>query len=182
MCYVLCSVYIIEMKKISLIAVAAMVVLTGCKTTEANYRRAYEMAVKDREDSDPVANTIYESIRREALPAAVVTADGDTLRYKSEHLTVTKDQGLDAIPVMKRYCVVTGQFKQQFNAKAMAKRLRDMGYESAFVIQTAEPLYYVVALTTDSPADATAAERALAEDKSLMLREPCPMVVRPIGL
>ena len=163
-------------------AAAVAIVATACKTTEANYKRAYDLAVKDKDDADPVANTIYDAIRREALPAAVVTAEGDTLRYKSEHLTVTQDQGLDETRVMKRYCVVAGQFKQKFNAKAMAKRLRESGYESAFVIQTAEPLYYVVALTTDSPNEAVEAERAIANDKEFVLREPCPMIVRPIGL
>ncbi len=170
------------MNRIFLLIVLAAAVLSSCKTTEANYKRAYELAVKDKDDADPVANTIYDAIRREALPAAVITAEGDTLRYKSEHLTVTVDQGLDRVPVMKRYCVVAGQFKQQFNAKAMAKRLRDLGYESAFVIQTAEPLYYVVAVTTDSPSEASEAERALAKDEVLALRAPCPLIVRPIGL
>lgn len=156
----------------------ALLTLAGCKTTEKNYRAAYERATADK-DSDPIDNTIYAAIRREALPSAAITAEGDTLAFKYERVTITSGQ--EKTPEMLRYNVVAGQFKQAFNARAMASRMRQNGYPDTFIIQTTEPLYYVVTFTTSDARAASAHLRALADDRAITLTAPAPFVVSPRG-
>ncbi|MDE6612608.1 MAG: SPOR domain-containing protein, partial [Muribaculaceae bacterium] len=73
--------------------------------------------------------------------------------------------------------VVVAQFKQRFNAFSMRERLADGAYSTAFVVETSEPYYYVVAA---SYADVTEADRALSEIKQagdIVLRQPCPFIL-----
>lgn len=157
--------------------VAGALLAGGCKTTEANYRAAYERAVATRDaDKDPIDNTIYAAIRNEALPSVAV-AGTDTLNFKYERLTVT--EGQETPGALRRYNVVAGQFKQAFNARAMAQRMRDNGYTETFLAQTAEPLYYVVTFATDDAMEARRALQMLSEDTNVRLLPPAPFVVSP---
>lgn len=158
------------------IAAAALAMLAaGCKTTEQNYRNAYQRAIEDKDGASPVDNTIYAAIRNEALPSAAITADGDTLRFKYERIRVTDGQGEPS--QMHVYNVVAGQFKQSFNARALAGRLRDMGYDGTFIAQTAEPLYYVIIHSTNDAASARKALDALRANTDYRPLDPAPFVV-----
>lgn len=132
--------------RIAMIIVAAFAVtITSCKTTEANYRAAYEAAKQKTEESRGIEGTIYEKIRNEVIDSRLIV-EGDsipmmTVNVKIAASTTTPDS-------VKRYSVVVNQFKQIFNAKSQMSRLRENGYPDAFVLETAEPLYYVVATTT----------------------------------
>lgn len=53
------------------------IAMTGCKTSEANYRAAYQTA--KTASADGIDSTIYARIRQEAVPTAVL-ADGDSVR------------------------------------------------------------------------------------------------------
>ena len=55
---------------LSLMALAMMTV--GCKTTESNYRQAYETAVAKNRDSSGVDSTIYAKIRNSARTSDLV--------------------------------------------------------------------------------------------------------------
>ena len=61
-------------------AAFAMMLSGGCKTTEANYRQAYEKAIAARDSSDNIDSTIYGQIRRQFNEQAVVTVSGDTVK------------------------------------------------------------------------------------------------------
>lgn len=157
-----------------------LALLTGCKTTEANYRQAYEAAVAHRDESTGLDSTIYSRIRNSATTSSLVV-DGDSLPMRTEYIGVTKEGGIERSD-LKRYNVVVGQFKQIFNARQMRERLLNSGYEGAFIVHTREPLYYVVTATSDNPADILAAWRKVTGDRSIVLREPLPFVLRPAHL
>lgn len=156
-------------------ALLAVMVLGGCKTNENNYRAAYEMArQKERAGID---STVYEKIRKEARPTQVDVA-GRQLPALDVAVRVTA--GLGDAAQLQPYCVAVAQFKQLFNAKAMTTRLRDGGYE-AFVVETREPLYYVIAGGEATAEEAAALLDRVSADKGIVLRDPYPFILRPIG-
>ena len=154
--------------------VAAVSMIVSCKPTEESYRKAYEAARDKKDESND--ETIYTQIRKRARPSQIV-AEGDTLSYTIESIGFTKDGGATR-DNMLRYNVVVGQFKQIFNAKAMRDRIIGNGY-NAFIVNTAEPLYYVVAVSCETPAEAIKALDRVRSDKTLIMKEPCPWVLKP---
>lgn len=158
-------------------AVAALLT-TGCKTSESNYRAAYEIA-KGRQES-AVDSTIYSRYRPQGKGAKLV-AGADSLTMFTLAVGYTADGGADA-STLKRYNVVVGQFKQIFNAREMRKRLIGQGYEGAMIVHNREPLYYVIAESCDTPEQAAAAIARLRADSNIVLREPFPWVLRPAHL
>ena len=166
--------------RIAMIIVAAFAVtITSCKTTEANYRAAYEAAKQKTAESRGIEGTIYEKIRNEAIDSRLIV-EGDsipmmTVNVKIAASTTTPD-------IVKRYSVVVNQFKQIFNAKSQMSRLRENGYPDAFVLETAEPLYYVVATTTDDGQEAKKAYTNIRKDKLVVLRQPFPWILTPTRL
>ena len=157
-----------------IVALACIAAFASCKPSEDSYRRAYE-AAKNR-DTDVIEETIYNKIRQRARPQQMVVGT-DTLDYKVEPVTLT-DSGAVMRKYVKPYNIVVGQFKQIFNAKAMRDRLIEQDYK-AFIVNTAEPLYYVVATTCETPAEALAALKSVKSDRTLILRDPFPWVLHP---
>ncbi len=154
---------------LSLLLLSGMV---SCKTTEANYRNAYEIA-REKANSG-VDSTIYTRIRNEARPS-VVSVNGEELPLQTEYVLLTADGGGTA-EMFKRYSIVVGQFKQIFNAHSMQSRMADNGYES-FIVHTREPLYYVVASSHDTTQEALDALKKIKDDERITLRDPFPWVL-----
>ncbi len=163
---------------LSLMALAMMTV--GCKTTESNYRQAYETAVAKNRDSSGVDSTIYAKIRNSARTSDLVVT-GDTMPMRTEYIGYTEDGGA-SLETIGRYNVVVGQFKQVFNARQMRARLQSSGYDSAFIIHTREPLYYVCTQACATPEEAEKAFVRVKDDKSIVLRDPLPFILRPAHL
>ena len=163
---------------LSLMALAMMAV--GCKTTESNYRQAYETAVAKKRDSSGVDSTIYAKIRNSARTSDLVVT-GDTMPMRTEYIGYTEDGGASR-ETIGRYNVVVGQFKQVFNARQMRARLQSSGYDSAFIIHTREPLYYVCTQACATPEEAEKAFVRVKADKSIVLRDPLPFILRPAHL
>mgnify|MGYP001027885617 CR=1 FL=1 len=156
-------------------AIIAVALLGACKTNEANYRAAYEQAKDKNTDTGDSLST--QGLRDFNRPKAMVIG-GDTLMVRTERVVVSKDAGV-AEAALKKYCVVVAQFRQIFNARSMCQRLIDGGYPGAFVVNNREGQYYVVASATDSSSEAAAMIRDITADKSVVLREPYPYVLRP---
>lgn len=163
---------------LSLMALAMMAV--GCKTTESNYRQAYETAVAKNRDSSGVDSTIYAKIRNSARTSDLIVT-GDTMPMRTEYIGYTEDGGASR-ETIGRYNVVVGQFKQVFNARQMRARLQSSGYDSAFIIHTREPLYYVCTQACATPEEAEKAFVRVKDDKSIVLRDPLPFILRPAHL
>lgn len=124
----------------------------GCKTTEANYKKAYDRAKDNVHLQGGDDSTVYTQYRREATTTKVAV-DGDTLAFRTDYLMAIADNGKPA-PRMGQYNVAVGRFKQIFNARSQRDRLIAQGrYPGAFIAQTREPMYYVIAATAPTVAD-----------------------------
>lgn len=154
------------MKKLLLICLA-IIGLCACKTTEANYRAAYERAAAARDGADPLEGTIYGASRRNT-PQATVTMEGDTTVERTIRVRVTEGGG-GITENLRPFSVAIAGFKQAFNAKSLRNRLADDGYPAAFVVETAEPYYYVILSSHSTRAEAM---RALTASKTDSLPVP----------
>lgn len=147
----------------------------GCKTSEANYRAAYEKAIAGRDSADAVENTIYGAKRRD-IDSRKIIADGDTVEARVQRVVITPKGG-GISEYLHTYSVVVGQFKQEFNAISMRNRLADSGYPRAFVVQNSEPYYYIVLSSHDTQAEAVQALRAIPEDFPVAMKAPLPYIL-----
>ena len=160
---------------ILLLTLFTSMVFASCKTTEANYKAAYEKTIAARDSSESIDDTIYGKERRQKNTNTVESAHGN-VEVTTQLVKVTKDGG-GTPENLRRYNVVAGQFKQQFNAISLRNRLADNGYPGAFVVETAEPYYYIVTgsyATIDEAVDALNKLRAAPPQG---VREPCPFIL-----
>ena len=167
------------MKKIKLLTAlftAALIVLPACKTTEANYRSAYDKALAGRENSTAIDSTIYGAHRRNIGSRIALSAAGDTVEVRNQRVKVTEGGGATS-EQLNKYNVVVGQFKQSFNAKSMRRRLVDAGFTNAFVVQNGEPYYYVILSTHKTEAEAIDAAVSIPKNFPIPLRSPLPYIL-----
>jgi len=140
-----------KIKHISLLPIVAGMLVClapACKTTEKNYRTAYERTIANDSDVTPFDQTIYNRFRREARDVKAI-ADGDTVDTRIIRTTVTP-QGGGLAEWHKRYSVVVAEFKQRFNAVSLRDRYVDAGYLRTFIVQNGEPYYYILAGSSDN--------------------------------
>lgn len=166
-----------KISKIAACLLFAAAVVSSCKTTEANYRAAYEKAVAGRDSLTPLENTIYGRHRRNAS-ASVAVLGNDTIEVLSTRVAVT-DGGGGIRENLKPYSLVVGQFKQIVNAKSLRERLVDAGYPKTFVVNTAEPYYYIILDSFATREEALKACVSLRHDKSfpIAMRDGLPLVL-----
>lgn len=163
--------------RLTIFAMTALAIgMTSCKTNESNYRAAYEAAKQKNEESRGIENTVYEKIRNEAVNSRLIV-DGDTIPMMTVNVKIA--QSTTTPEQVKRYSLVINQFKQIFNARSQMNRLRENGYPDAFVLETGEPLYYVVAATTDDSEEAQKTYMKIQKDKSVVIRSPFPWLLIP---
>lgn len=149
----------------------------SCKTSEANYRAAYEKAIAGRDSLTALENTIYGRHRRNTTSSLAVV-DNDTVEMIATRVRVTEGGG-GINENLGPYSVVVGQFKQLVNAKSLRERLVDAGYPKAFVVETAEPYYYVLLNSYSTQAEAVKACTRVrsASDFPIALRDGLPVVL-----
>ena len=165
------------MKKLVLpLAVLLLLGAAGCKTTEANYRTAYEKAKEKK-----ISEKDEDDAKLMDLQRPRMTAFGaDTLPVRSFYIGYTRDGGADKDhSVVKGFCVVVGQFKQVFNARSMRQRLIADGYADALVVNDNMKNYYVVATTSNNAHQASLDLERVNADKKLVLKPPFPYVLLP---
>lgn len=160
-------------------SIAASTGLTGCKTTEANYRNAYETTLAHRrekaaDDDAPTALTAMGGNR----PAMVHVAPGDSLPMSTVWISGARETDVADRDTVGRFNVAVGRFRQSFNARQMLARLRRSGYPGALILKSADA-YFVAAATTDIIDSARSCLRRVEADPSLSLREPFPFILRP---
>lgn len=150
----------------------------GCKTNEKNMSNAYNIAVAARNGDDVgLDSTIYTKIRHQ-MKHNEMTVEGRTVDVSSQWVKVTEGGG-GIKESLRRYCVVLGQFKLEFNAKSMQERLVDGGYPQAFVVQTGEPYYFVIGASFNTAPEAVNFLEKVKEDQTLKLKEPAPFILEP---
>ena len=158
-----------------LIILTLMCLMTSCKTSEANYRAAYEKAVAAR-DTDSDDATVYGGASRQLRQSYMINGN-DTVAVSVKMVTPVAEEG-KAAPAIKKLMVVAGQFKQKFNAASLCRRLAEAGYHDACVVQTSEPYYYVVCASFDSLPEADAALNKLKKKAPVPMKAPIPFILR----
>ncbi len=157
----------------------AMLLLTAtmnsCKTSEENYKAAYEIA--KQHDNEGLDATVYANIRNEARNNNV-TVGSEKMPVRTEYVSIVSDQAPEGAQLMPRNIVVA-QFKQLFNAKSLRQRLIANGYPDALIIQTREPLYYVVAAACSTNEEALRLLQEVEKRKDIPMKDPYPLVVCP---
>lgn len=157
-----------------------LLALSACKTTEANYRAAYDKAIAGRDSSEALENTIYGRERRNVNYSYIPTTDGDTIPLRKQLVKITEGGG-GLRENLKQYCVVIGQFKQKFNAVSMRDRfaLEDNSpVPGAFVVETGEPYYYVIGASYSELAPAIKELKTLKKSSGMTFREPLPYILQ----
>lgn len=162
--------------KIVLAVAAAGTMMVSCKTSEANYRAAYEKAVAGRDSLTALDQTIYGAHRR-SMGSREMAVGTDTVEVKVQRVRVTEGGG-GIREWLKPYSVVVGQFKQLFNAKSMRERLADSGYPRAFVVETGEPYYFVVLSSHPTAEEAVEALKAIPADFPVAMKAPLPFILK----
>ena len=155
------------------VAVIALLSATSCKTTEANYRKAYEAAV-EKQNEGYTSGEIAAMAREEAIPRTVYK--GDSIPLKGEYVNTVKSD--PPVSAAKRYNVVVATFKQKFNAQSVAKRLTEAGYTDVRLLIDRHQQYYVNAFSSDSLDEAVAFLRRITANPPMPLRSPCPYILR----
>lgn len=163
------------MKRILIYTALASIALASCKTTEENYRAAYEQAVARRDDNSGIDATVYDKIRREAVTSTRVV-NGDTVALKRECVKLAEP--IDGETLQQAYLVVA-QFKQLFNARSLRDRMKAAGYPDATLLVTREPLYYV-ALAGGTTEAMSAMCAGLADNDVIAVKPPYPLVLEPV--
>lgn len=171
------------MKKITYILVALVAVsLWACKPTEENYRAAYQRTMARDSVRTEFNETIYGKYRREVQDYRAIDKN-DTANVKTTRVWLVKDEDSPVLnEQLKKYCVVIAEFKQLLNAKSIRDRFHDAGYPAAFIVQTPEPYYYVVAASYSDLAQAQSLIQKLLQDTPVRLKTPCPYILVPAHL
>lgn len=165
--------------KYAIVSALLVPALFSCRTSEENYRAAYEKTVEGRRRQASLDSTVYGANRRR-MSDAVVRSEGHDVAVRRQRVRLTDGCGAQA-DALRPFNVVVGQFKQLFNAKSLQQRLIDAGYTSAFVVETAEPYYFIIAGSFDSAAEATAAMEAFKAKAPIAMKDPLPFVLEAVG-
>ncbi|MCM1310459.1 MAG: SPOR domain-containing protein [Bacteroides sp.] len=166
------------MKKLLIIIGVYGVMLTSCRTTEANYRAAYE-ATKASQAAAQSDDGLDENTRRmlnldKKQHQYVHIIGTDTLNITN--VFAVMEQG--SIPAVPQFSVVANAFSQLFNAQALLKRLQEAGFKDAYIFKTGTPDYYVAAGGSDNVADIPAIRRKLEKAGNPGSRAGFPAIVR----
>ncbi len=149
-------------------------VLTGCRTSEENYRAAYERAISGRDSVMAADSALYGAVRRETGVRTVEMPDGRRQKVYTRFVRPVADGG-GSVENLHRYNVVAGRFRQLFNAVSMRGRLVGAGYASAFVVESSEPYYYVVLSSHRTIEDAAGAMDSFPA--VISVRPPMPILL-----
>lgn len=139
-------------KKLFLIAGLAAVFLTGCKTTENNYRSAYEVALQKRQNAEDEDTDLMQGvkvIKESDLRTQVI--DGDPVPVRVTVGSVLKGP-------QNQYSVIIARYKLNTNAIAHYESLAKKDTTAA-LIQTAEDEFLIAPSSSKKIEDAAKAWR-----------------------
>lgn len=125
----------------------------SCKTTEENYKAAYDIAVKKQESG--AGRDVSSYISRERRLNEYKQVGTDSVRIVIEHVSVVDGPVNNA----EKYGVVVGEFKQVFNARSYRDRINNAENSPetpAFVVMNAMKQYYVIYRSFDTKTGAAA--------------------------
>lgn len=169
-----------RIRNLTIMAIGTALIFGGCRTTEQkenDYANAYQTAIKAIEEKKKADNDLDDAellAMQQASYPKFQEVNGEQVRMTGKFVKVS--DGQEGI-VLKKYNAVVAEFRQLFNANSMAKRLRDAGYDGTFVVETKEPIYYVVVATADTPEEALESVKRLRTDEKVVKKEPYPLIL-----
>ena len=168
-----------NVKYLAVLTIAAAL-LAGCRSAEqkhSDYTNAYKATVKaiekKHQDDNDLTDEELLAMKRASYPKFQIVA-GEQVRVMNKFVKLSAEQ--EGI-TLKRFNAVAAEFRQLFNARSLASRLRDAGYDGTFVVETKEPIYYVVIATTATAEEALEAVKRLAADDKVVKKEPYPLIL-----
>lgn len=163
------------MRFIKYISVAVLLLMVAsCRTTEENYRGAYELAKQSDEQQDSLVSTL---IANEQAPK-IVNVGGETMKLRKEYVSLVADEG-EPRDMLKQYNVVVGRFRQVFNARSMASRMSSLGYKS-YVLVDRTPAYFVAVASADSIDEVLQLYKSVVSDTRVVYKAPFPWVLESV--
>lgn len=153
----------------------AIVVITGCHSSEQNYREAYEKAVERRKTG--IGAETYAKIEAERQRYTHVI-NGDSVRM----IYMNANVAIDSTDVAHNFNIVVATFTQRINAKSYCDRLREeCGLKDSYVLYGGnDKQYFVVAKGFDDKDEAAAYLRDIDKKMCLKILEPLPWILRKI--
>ena len=137
------------------LALVASIALVSCKSSESNYRKAYEKAKaeeQNRQETEPVAVTpVVTPVQTQ--PTQTVNQDVSNLRQ--EKLNVQNGG------VLKAFNLVCGSFKSLDNANNLRNTLVNQGYSAQVAQNPDTGMYRVIASSFDDRNSAETSRNAL---------------------
>lgn len=147
--------------------------MTGCKTTEENYQRAYDIA-KAKKTEGLTAEEAAGFKREAEMPKTVYK--GDSIPLRSVYVKYVEGGG--EAQQARRYNVIVASFRQRFNAMSAFNRMKTGGYPDAIVLADRDERYYVGAVTTASLDTAVSVLEDLRRESPVALGSPHPYILQ----
>lgn len=145
-------------------ALFMVVAMTGCKSSESAYKKAWEKAQAAQASNQVVQQQTVTNSTVPTTPAQTTTTtpttpsnDYSNVSVRTEEVTLINGSGLRA------YSVVVGSFGLQSNAQALQATLANKGYAAQIVsaVVNGTNFYRVVASTHDTKAQAAQSRASL---------------------
>lgn len=133
---------------------------TSCKSSESVYRKAYEKAkAQEQNSSDQNSGTenvaVVTPVVEKPATETVVVDNADNVPVRQESLSVVSGSGL------KSFSVVVGSFSVRANAEGLQSTLKSRGYDAQIALNSGNSMYRVVASTFDVKTDAVRSRNEL---------------------
>ena len=154
------------MKKYTVLCavMGAVILFTGCKSSESAYKQAYLKAKQQEETQQAAAQqapqqNVVTPMTQTSTAHPQVLDNADNVSVRQESVQVVSGSGL------KNFSVVVGSFSLKANAEGLQQTLKNGGYDSQIVVNNSvsPAMYRVVATTFDTKAEAAASRNALQE-------------------
>lgn len=126
---------------LNMVAFMLLLSVASCKTTEENYKAAYDIAVKKQESG--AGKEVSTIISQEKRKREYQLIGKDSIRVKTEYISMIDDP----VNNVEKYGIVVGEFKQVFNARSYRNRINNIENDSvnpAFVVMNRMKQYYVI--------------------------------------
>ena len=137
------------------LALVASIALVSCKSSESNYRKAYEKAKaedQNRQETEPIAVTpVVTPVQTQQTQ----TINQDASNLRQEKLNVQNGG------VLKAFNVVCGSFKSIDNANNLRNTLVNQGYSAQVAQNPDTGMYRVIASSFDDRNSAETSRNAL---------------------
>ena len=169
-----------NIKSLSIAVIVAAMFLPACRSAETkqeDYNKAYQTAIaaveKKRQADSDLSDDEYQAMLEASYPK-FRDVGSEKVRMTGKFVKIS--EGQDSVS-FKKYNAVITEFRQLFNARSLASRMRDAGYTDVFIVETTDPLYYVVTATADTPEALLPAIHRLTDDKNVVKKAPYPLIL-----